>query len=613
MKNEITLKAFFLSIFLSIILSSAMVYLGLYAGMTISASIPAAIMSMGILRLFKNSNILENNIVQTAASAGESLAAGVIFTLPALLLIGYWDSISYWEVTKIAMVGGILGALFTVPLRRALILKAQLRFPEGVATAAVLKTGHETDAKKSKESLKMIAFSALLGGFVKLGELAFSIWSSALGGAVAIKGAIFGMGASLSPSLISVGYIVGRNIGILVFSGGVISWVIAIPIYSYMYGFEGENYFDIANGIWNAKIRYLGVGAMVVGGIWSVIQLAKPLIESIQLSIKTLKESADNLSLEEKDLPINYVFMAILAMLVPISLTYFGIIGSWTSAIILSLVMTIFGFLFSAVAAYMAGVVGSSNNPISGVTIATILFSSLLIISFFDVDSSKGAAAAILIGAVVCCAAAIGGDNLQDLKTGNIVGATPWKQQLMQLVGVSSAALTLGIVLTLLHEAYGIGSSELPAPQAVLMTNVANGVFSGNLEWGMIYAGAILGIFIILLDQHQARRNAEFRFPILVVAIGIYLPVELTLPIFIGGMLNHFASKTASEDGKNNGLLMASGLITGEALMAIFIAVPLFFDKNYWPSLSLSTPMDDLVGLAMIIMILYRLFLVAKK
>ena len=613
MKNEITLKAFFLSIFLSIILSSAMVYLGLYAGMTISASIPAAIMSMGILRLFKNSNILENNIVQTAASAGESLAAGVIFTLPALLLIGYWDSISYWEVTKIAMVGGILGALFTVPLRRALILKAQLRFPEGVATAAVLKTGHETDAKKSKESLKMIAFSALLGGFVKLGELAFSIWSSALGGAVAIKGAIFGMGASLSPSLISVGYIVGRNIGILVFSGGVISWVVAIPIYSYMYGFEGENYFDIANGIWNAKIRYLGVGAMVVGGIWSVIQLAKPLIESIQLSIKTLKESADNLSLEEKDLPINYVFAAILAMLVPISLTYFGIIGSWTSAIVLSLVMTIFGFLFSAVAAYMAGVVGSSNNPISGVTIATILFSSLLIISFFDVDSSKGAAAAILIGAVVCCAAAIGGDNLQDLKTGNIVGATPWKQQLMQLVGVSSAALTLGIVLTLLHEAYGIGSSELPAPQAVLMTNVANGVFSGNLEWGMIYAGAILGIFIILLDQYQARRNAEFRFPILVVAIGIYLPVELTLPIFIGGMLNHFASKTASEDGKNNGLLMASGLITGEALMAIFIAVPLFFDKNYWPSLSLPAPIDDLVGLAIIIIILYRLFLVAKK
>ena len=613
MKNEITLKAFFLSTFLSIILSSAMVYLGLYAGMTISASIPAAIMSMGILRLFKNSNILENNIVQTAASAGESLAAGVIFTLPALLLIGYWDTISYWEVTKIAMVGGILGALFTVPLRRALILKARLRFPEGVATAAVLKTGHETDVKKSQQSLKIIGISALVGGFVKLGELAFSVWSSALGGAVAIKGAIFGMGASLSPSLFSVGYIVGRNIGILAFTGGLISWAVAIPIYSYLYGFEGDNYFESANIIWNAKIRYLGVGAMVVGGIWSVIQLAKPLIESIQLSLKTLQENSDNISLEERDLPINYVFIAILAMLVPISLTYFGIIGSWSSAVILSFVMLIFGFLFSAVAAYMAGVVGSSNNPISGVTIATILFSSLLIISFFDIDSSKGAAAAILIGAVVCCAAAIGGDNLQDLKTGNIVGATPWKQQLMQLVGVVSAALTLGIVLTLLHEAYGIGSSDLPAPQAVLMTNVANGVFQGNLEWGMIYAGAILGIVIIMIDQYQAFRKADFRVPILAVAIGIYLPIELTLPIFIGGMLNHFASKTASEEGKNNGLLIASGLITGEALMAIFIAVPLFFDKNYWPNLSLPSPMNDLVGIAIITIILHRLFLVAKK
>ena len=613
MKQEITIKAFFLSIILSIVLSSAMAYLGLYAGMTISASIPAAIMSMGILKLFRESNILENNIVQTAASAGESLAAGVIFTIPALLLIGYWDTIDYWEVTKIAMAGGVLGALFTVPLRRALILKANLRFPEGVATAAVLKTGHESDAKKSSESLKLIGLSALTGGIVKLGELAFGIWSSAVGGAIAIRGAIFGMGASLSPSLISVGYIVGRNIGILAFSGGLISWAVAIPIYSYLYGFDGESLFEGANIIWNAKIRYLGVGAMVVGGIWSVIQLAKPLVESIQLSLKTLGESGNNIPLEERDLPVNYVFMAILLMLIPISFTYFDIISSWTSAITLSIIMCVFGFLFSAVAAYMAGVVGSSNNPISGVTIATILFSSLLIITFFDIDSSKGAAAAILIGAVVCCAAAIGGDNLQDLKTGNIVGATPWKQQVMQLVGVVSSALTLGIVLTLLHEAYGIGSSDLPAPQAVLMTSVANGVFSGNLEWGMIYAGAVLGVLIIMLDQYQLKRGAEFRVPILAVAIGIYLPIELTLPIFVGGMLNHFAGKTASETGKNNGLLLASGLITGEALMAIFIAIPLFYDKNFWPEYALPTPYNDIVALALISAIIVGLYRVAKK
>ena len=612
MNNEITVKAIFLSIGLSIVLSAAMAYLGLYAGMTISASIPAAIMSMGILRLFKNSNILENNIVQTAASAGESLAAGVIFTIPALLLIGYWESVDYWEVTKIAMVGGVLGALFTVPLRRALILKAKLRFPEGVATAKVLETGHESDPEKSKDSLKMIGLSALVGGIVKLGDLAFGIWSSAIGGAKVIGGAIFGMGSSLSPSLISVGYIVGRNIGILAFSGGLISWAVAIPIYSYMNGYEGSAW-DAAGTIWNTKIRYLGVGAMVVGGIWSIMQLAKPLIESISLSLKTLQEDSDNIALEERDLPINYVFIGVLALLVPMCLTYFSIIPSWGSAIILSLIMCVFGFLFSAVAAYMAGVVGSSNNPISGVTIATILFSSLLIVTFFSTGSSEGAAAAILIGSVVCCAAAIGGDNLQDLKTGNIVGATPWKQQLMQLVGVVSAAMSLGVVLILLHEAYGIGGPDLPAPQAVLMTNVAKGVFAGDLEWAMIYAGAVIGVLIILLDQYQLKRGSDFRVPILAVAIGIYLPIELTFPIFIGGMLNHYANKISSQKGKDNGLLIASGLITGEALMAIFIAIPLFFDKNYWPDYGLPSPLNDIVGIAILGCILVWLYRTASK
>ena len=612
MHNEITVKAIFLSIGLSIVLSAAMAYLGLYAGMTISASIPAAIMSMGILRLFRESNILENNIVQTAASAGESLAAGVIFTIPALLLIGYWESVDYWEVTKIAMVGGVLGALFTVPLRRALILKAKLKFPEGVATAKVLETGHESDPEKSKDSLKMIGLSALVGGVVKLGDLAFGIWSSAIGGAKVIGGAIFGMGSSLSPSLISVGYIVGRNVGILAFSGGLISWVVAIPIYSYLNGYEGSAW-DAAGTIWNTKIRYLGVGAMVVGGIWSIIQLAKPLIESIRLSLKTLQEDSDNIALEERDLPINYVFIGILALLIPICLTYYNIIPSWGAAIILSLIMCIFGFLFSAVAAYMAGVVGSSNNPISGVTIATILFSSLLIVTFFNTEGSQGAAAAILIGSVVCCAAAIGGDNLQDLKTGNIVGATPWKQQVMQLIGVISASMTLGIVLILLHEAYGIGGPDLPAPQAVLMTNVAKGVFAGDLEWAMIYAGAVIGVLIILLDQYQLRRGSDFRVPILAVAIGIYLPIELTFPIFVGGMLNHYANKISSQKGKDNGLLLASGLITGEALMAILIAIPLFFDKNYWPNYGLPNPLNDIVGIAILGCILLWLYRTASK
>ena len=616
MKNEITVKAIFLSIILSIVLSAAMAYLGLYAGMTVSASIPAAIVSMGILRLFRNSNILENNIVQTAASAGESLAAGVIFTIPALVIIGYWDSIDAWEVTKIAMMGGILGVLFTVPLRRALILKAKLKFPEGVATAKVLETGHESDPDKSANSLKIIGISALIGGIAKLGtKFGFNIWSEAIGGATTIKNTVFGMGSSLSPSLISVGYIVGRNIGILAFSGGLISWAIGIPIYSYLENVYNEDAWEAANNIWSKKIRYLGVGAMVVGGIWSIIQLAKPLIESMKLSLKTLNRDSDSVPLEERDLPINYVFIGILVLLVPICLTYFNVIPSWGAAVILSLTMCIFGFLFSAVAAYMAGVVGSSNNPISGVTIATILFTSLLIFTLFGKES--GAAAAILVGAVVCCAAAIGGDNLQDLKTGNIVGATPWKQQIMQVIGVISAALSLGFILMILDGAYGIADvtreTSLDAPQATLMASVAEGVFEGNLEWTIICIGAIIGLLIILVDQYQLKRGSDFRVPILAVPIFMYLTIELTFPIFIGGMINHYANKISSQKGKNNGLLMAAGLITGEALMAIFIAIPLFFEKAL-PKYSLPDEMyANIIGVIILVCIIIGLYRTAKE
>ena len=623
-RQEITVKAIFLSIILSIILSAAMAYLGLYAGMTVSASIPAAIVSMGILRLFRNSNILENNIVQTAASAGESLAAGVIFTIPASVIIGYWDSIDPWEVTKIAMMGGILGILFTVPLRRALILKAKLKFPEGVATAKVLETGHESDPDKSANSLKIIGISALIGGIVKLGtKFGFNIWSESIGGATKIGNAIFGMGSSLSPSLVSVGYIVGRNIGILAFSGGLISWAIGIPIYSYLepeyidslLKKEKGDVWSVANKVWSEKIRYLGVGAMVVGGIWSIIQLFKPLIESMKLSLKTLNRDSDSVPLEERDLPINYVFIGILILLVPICLTYFNVISSWGAAVILSLTMCIFGFLFSAVAAYMAGVVGSSNNPISGVTIATILFTSLLILTLFGKES--GAAAAILVGAVVCCAAAIGGDNLQDLKTGNIVGATPWKQQIMQVIGVVSAALSLGFILMVLDGAYGIADPDrgtsLNAPQAELMANVAKGVFEGGLEWALIFIGAIIGLLIILVDLNQARIGSDFRVPILAVAIGIYLPIELTFPIFIGGMINHYANKTSSQKGRNNGLLMAAGLITGEALMAIFIAIPLFFEQAL-PKYALPVEMRaNVIGIILLVFIIIRLYKIAKK
>ncbi len=587
---EITPKAVVLGILLSIILAGANAYLGLFAGMTVSASIPAAVISMGVLRAFRNSNILENNIVQTAASAGESLAAGVIFTIPALVLMGVWNDFDYFEVAKIAAIGGVIGVLFTVPLRRALIVEAKLKYPEGVATAAVLQAGEESRSSDSKDQsggLVAIGIAGVVGSIMKLCQQGLGMWHAAIEGAVVVRGSIFGLGTDLSPALISVGYIVGRNIGILVIAGGLISWVIAIPIYSAIHGFEGDP-MDAAWKIWNSKIRYLGVGAMVVGGIWSLIKLAKPLYDGIHASLLTLKKSGTGTEapLAERDFPINYVGMALAVLLIPVFLVYFNIVHHAGIAVLLAVVMMVFGFLFSAVAAYMAGMVGSSNNPISGVTIATILFSSLLLLLLLGENSDVGAPAAIMIGAVVCCAAAIGGDNLQDLKTGHIVGATPWKQQVMQIVGTVSAALILGLVLDILHTAYTIGSPTLSAPQATLMKSVADGVFNGNLPWTMVGFGAIIGIIIILIDIRQENMGSDFRVPILAVAVGIYLPIELTVPIFIGGMIAHLSEQSGATDMmKKRGLLMASGLITGEALMGILVAVPIFItaNKDWWP------------------------------
>ena len=599
---EITPKAIFLGILLSMILAAANAYLGLFAGMTVSASIPAAVISMAILKQFKNSNILENNIVQTAASAGESLAAGVIFTLPALVLMGYWgDGFDYLEVAKISAIGGVIGVLFTVPLRRALILKAKLKYPEGVATAAILEAGMKTKSNGSNDdsnNINIIAFSSILGGTLKLLEQGFGMWKATIQGATVLTAtragntvgaSIFSISTSISPSLISVGYIVGRNIGILVVSGGLFSWLVAIPIYSAIYGFKGEAT-SAAAEIWNSQIRYLGIGAMVVGGVWSLVELFKPMIQGIKASIDALKISNNtkNVPLEEQDFPINYVGYSLLVLLIPVFLLYLDILNDINISILLTLVMMVFGFLFSSVAAYMAGIVGSSNNPISGVTIATILFSSFLLL-LLGKDSIAGASAAIMIGAVVCCAAAIGGDNLQDLKTGHILGATPWKQQVMQIIGTLSSALVLGLVLDILHTAYTIGSPTLSAPQATLMKSVAEGVFSGDLPWLMVGLGCIIGLIIISIDLRQKKNRSNFRVPILAVAVGIYLPIELTIPIFIGGMISHLSKiSNANETSKRRGLLIASGLITGEALIGIGVALPIFItsNKNWWPKIT---------------------------
>ncbi|MFQ5635652.1 MAG: OPT family oligopeptide transporter [Gammaproteobacteria bacterium] len=585
---QLTVKAIGLGIVLSIVLAGANAYLGLFAGMTVSASIPAAVISMGILRLFRESNILENNIVQTGASAGESLAAGVIFTLPALIILGYWEVFDYAWVCVIAGLGGLLGVLFTVPLRRSLIVEQELMYPEGTATAEVLKVGDDPG-----KGVKYLGLAALTGGLVKFAETGLRLWPGvAQSAGYAGQSTIAYAGTNLSPALLSVGYIVGLNIAALVFIGGCISWYIAIPLYSsYFIGNDaallaqleaGASATDLAFAIWTSKIRYLGVGAMLVGGVWALISMRGSLVSGIASGLHQYRRGpATEIAHTDRDTPMQFVLIGIAVFVLPLFALYQAIVGSPAIGLVMTVIMIVTGFLFSAVAAYMAGLVGSSNNPISGITIATILFSALLLLGLTG-GVETGPGAALMIGSVVCCAAAIAGDNLQDLKAGYILGATPWKQQLMQCVGVVSAVLVMAPILNLLLEAYGIGvptaarPNSLLAPQATLMASVAQGVFAGGLPWSMVAVGAGIGVAIVVTDEILKARGSNVRAPVLAVAVGIYLPLELAVPIF-AGLIAHFAGRRSSGDGHSlrHGMLFAAGLITGEALIGILMAVPI--------------------------------------
>lgn len=580
---EITFKAIVLGIVLSGVLGAANAYLGLFAGMTVSASIPAAVISMAILRMFRESNILENNIVQTAASAGESLAAGVIFTLPGLILLGTWSGFNYWEVTIIAGLGGLIGVLFTIPLRRALIVENPLRFPEGVATAEVLKVGATGGA-----GVRFLATGGIVGALFKFGATGFRLWGETAQAAKYVGSGIAYISTNLSPALVGVGYIVGLNIATLVFLGGALNWWIAIPWVAATQGVTDPDAASAAGAIWSAQTRYLGVGAMVVGGIWALISVRTSLVSGIRSGIEAYKlmrgGGADASLRTERDTPMQWVGIALVLSIIPLFLVFQHFTHSIPIAAFMAVVMLVAGFLFSAVAGYMAGLVGSSNNPISGVTIATLLTSALLLLAL-GTDDAVGPAAAIFIGAVVACAAAIAGDNMQDLKAGHILGATPIKQQIMQGIGVLAAAVVMAPVLTLILKAYGIGGADgLAAPQATLMASVARGVFTQDLPWGMVSAGMLVAVGVIILDQWLAHRKSAFRTPVLAVAVGIYLPFELDMAIFIGGLIAWLASRTmkkagASEEmldsGARHGLLFAAGLITGEALLGILLAIPI--------------------------------------
>jgi putative OPT family oligopeptide transporter len=637
---EITVKAVILGVILAVVLAGANAYLGLFAGMTVSASIPAAVISMGVLRLFRNANILENNIVQTCASAGESLAAGVIFTLPALVLLGRWGDFNFTQTTLIAAFGGVLGVLFTVPLRRALIVERPLQFPEGIACAEVLKTGERGGA-----AVKYVAWAAIGAALFKFVQTGLQLWPETAESATYLFGrrTLAYVGTNLSPALIAVGYIVGLNISVLIFLGGAMNWWVAIPLLTAAHGGApaGQSAADYAGLLWSTQTRYLGVGAMVVGGLWALIRMGGSVTAGIRSGLEAYREMkrGGRRARTDRDLPMQWVIVAVVVSIVPLYFLYHFLVGDVGMSLSMAIVMVVGGFLFSAVSGYMTGLVGSSNNPISGVTIATILFASLLLLVLFGGSNAAGPAAAILIGAVVACAAAIAGDNLHDLKTGYLVGSTPWKQQLMLIIGTLVSAVVMAPVLNLLLAAYGIGPQtaahpdSLTAPQATLMASVAQGVFRGGLPWPMVFTGMGVGIAIILFDVWLERRKAVFRAPVLAVAVGIYLPFELSVPILVGGLVAWLASRARRRSGaragaaaanradaphalpdegaEHRGMLVASGLITGEALVGIAMAIPIVIAQRadvlaFWGVHAAAWP-----GVLILAAIVYGLYRVA--
>jgi len=598
---QLTARAIVLAVVLAVVLAAANSYLGLFAGMTIASAIPSAVVSMAVLRALGGGGILENNIVQTGGSSGTSLASGVIFTIPALVIIGFWKDFNYWWVFAISGLGGLLGVLFSVPLRRSLIVDQQLAFPEGKAAAEVLKAG-----ENPSRGVKVLANSAIAGGLTKLAAASGLrlIPDTAYFSAYAGKSIVY-LGTNLSPALLGVGYLLGLNVGIVIVAGSVISWNIIIPLYgAFFLGHNpglahevaGLRAADAASVLWSVHIRYLGVGAMLVGGIWTLVKLRSSLLSGVRSGLSVRRAGgAHQVPATEQDLPMNWILIGIVLFTVPLWILYQSIVGSVIVSVPMTLIMIIAGFLFCSVSAYMAGLVGSSNNPVSGITIATILFAAVVLLLLMGKDAALGPVAAIMIGAVVCCAACIAGDNLQDLKAGYIVGATPWKQQVMLAIGAAACALVMAPVLNLLARAYGIGvpspahPNPLLAPQATLMASVAKGLFGGELPWTMVWIGAGIGIGIIVLDEVLAARKSTFRVPVLAAAVGIYLPLDVTMPIFLGGLLAWFAERSLRarmpggaqlraqdiERLSRKGLLFSAGMITGEALMGILMAIPI--------------------------------------
>ena len=582
---ELNLRVIIIGLILSVVMGSANVYLGLKAGMTVSASIPAAVVGMLVLRYMRGidgrsqgGSILEANQIQTAASAGESLAAGIIFTMPALILIGVWQEFDMFLTTIIAFTGGLLGILFMIPMRQVFIVSNEdnLQYPEGLACASVLEAGQETDGSNNASS---VIKGALLGGAFK-GLISFAgILKGGLETAVLSGNRIFFFGGDISPALLAVGFIVRLNVAVLIFIGGFLGWLVGIPLL----GHGLEHAADPVEGawtLWSTKIRYVGVGAMVVGGISSIFRVRKGLVDAIKVLRDSQKGSnQDNIPINERDIPAKAINIFSAIAIVLVAGVYYYITNNIAITIVTTVIMIIMAFFFTAVASYIVGLVGNSNSPVSGMTITAVLFTGGLLY-VFGFSGTEGMVATLGVAAIVCCAACTSGDVCNDLKTGQIVGASPYRQQIMQIAGIAVASLVMAPIMQLLHENTpgGIGGRELAAPQAGLFASLADGFFGeGVLPWDMVGIGSVLGIFLLIGDSFLASKNSTFRLHLMPVAVGMYLPFGLSTPILIGGLLAHLilAENNSGEEPDSilqNGVLLSSGLIAGESLMGILLA-----------------------------------------
>ncbi|MGC1381357.1 MAG: oligopeptide transporter, OPT family [Candidatus Baltobacteraceae bacterium] len=606
---ELTLRGIILGGAITLAFTAANVYLGLKVGLTFASTIPAAVISMGVLRAFKNSTIYENNIVQTVASAAGTLSA-VIFVLPGLVMIGWWTGFPFGASFGVCAIGGILGVMYSVPLRRALVTNSDLPYPEGVAAAEVLKVG--TAASEGVERNRAGLFALVAGTLASAGFAAIvatKLFAGEIGGYFRIGNATTGLGFSLSLALVGAGQLIGLSVGMAILAGLAIAWGIATPVLVALHPIAGSAA-DVATAVWSHQVRFIGAGAIGVAAIWSLGRLAKPVAIGVTSSIAASRRRGREAALvprTERDLPIGIVAGISLLCLLPLALLFWrflagGPLGPVAGVMTIAAVVyvVIAGFFVAAACGYMAGLIGSSNSPVSGLAILAVLGASLLLLAIARVygvtEPLHLIAYALFVTAVLLCVATISNDNLQDLKTGQLVDATPWRQQIALVAGVIMGALVIPPILDLLNHAYGFAGAPnlqghiaqpLPAPQATLISALAKGVIGGGIDWHLIAAGAVVGAIAVAVDE-VLRATGRFSLPPLAVGLGIYLPASTTAPVVVGAVLgwlyNRWALRSPDpQRAKQLGILVASGLIVGESLFGVVLAGIIVFSGNASP------------------------------